>query len=436
MAPFPLYGSRRMNSKYLPLFFSGITYPDRSEGTYVALKILTASTSAAGKEIEIHDTLSRSRVAHEGKKHVMILRDRFSHIGPNGTHQCLVFEVMGPSAAGMIESFPISNDRMAHCFRFPLFIAKSILQQTLLGLDFLHENGISHGDLQPGNILFPVRDLKAIGEAQLKQQHVDYTMLAQSGVNKKPDDYRAKRGISQPVRRLDGKLDEWAPRYLAYNQSLSNFAFFERGFEIKISDLGAAFFSDEPLEEAVTPFALRSPELIVTGQNTKEQDVWSFGCLLFEFLTGRPLFAVDSFTFGEESNDLEEAPTIQSLDPDSRDVNDDHMLQLTDILGPMPQNLRSQWRRSPIYFDDNGEIIKHHIGPLPEDCTAEEIRADATIPPLRQYFDELKPAEMSASEAEDVKDLLAWILQYDVSKRPSLSDLVQHKWYKVSEDEK
>ena len=59
---------------------------------------------------------------------------------------------------------------------------------------------------------------------------------------------------------------------------------------------------------------LRSPELIFGGKPSKDQDVWSFGCLLFEFITGGTLFAV------EHCGDYD-------------DDNDDHLLQLFDIIG-------------------------------------------------------------------------------------------------------
>ncbi len=68
------------------------------------------------------------------------------------------------------------------------------------------------------------------------------------------------------------------------------------------------------------------PEIILEETLTSSQDIWSFGCLIFEFITGRPLFVVDT------TGDKDEA-------------NDDHFLQMYSILGPFPENILSKWAR-------------------------------------------------------------------------------------------
>lgn len=194
----------------------------RSKG-YVALKILTANASSMDTESKILTRSSEMVKDYPGKSHVISLLDTFKHQGPNGEHECLVFEVMGPSAASMVEHLP-SNllSSTAPKTRYPTWMAKSILRQTLLGIDFLHQAGIVHGDLQPGNLLFPVEDLAQIDENLLIQQ-------CDAG------------SVSAPVRRLDGKVDQWAPRYLALNRPLDKFVYLEKDFAIKISDMGGGF---------------------------------------------------------------------------------------------------------------------------------------------------------------------------------------------------
>ena len=103
-----------------------------------------------------------------GKDHVTQLLDTFEHHGPNGTHQCLAFDVMGPSSTVMFENLPKelrgTGSQTAHekRGRYPLWMAKSLLRQVLLGLDFLHRNDIIHGDVQPGNVLFSVKALECL----------------------------------------------------------------------------------------------------------------------------------------------------------------------------------------------------------------------------------------------------------------------------------
>jgi serine/threonine protein kinase len=184
---------------------------------YVALKILIANPEASKHELAILEALSHSSI--QGKNHVMNLLDFFEHKGPNGVHRCLVFKVMGPSVADAPEDLPddVSNEQGS----FPIWMVKRILHHTLLGIEFLHANGIAHGDLQQGNLLFPVKDLNAVDERELSRNDQ----------------------ISEPVRRLDGRTDLWAPRYLALDQPLSQYIDAGPEFNIKISDLGGGMFT-------------------------------------------------------------------------------------------------------------------------------------------------------------------------------------------------
>ena len=395
----------------------------------MALKILTANASNTEQESKILETLTRSDAHHPGKKHVMTLRDHFLHEGPNGTHRCLVFDVMGPSAASMVESFPIESAPFQLRERYPFWMAKSILWQTLLGLDFLHSNGIAHGDVQPGNLLFPLKDLNEVEESQLSQQSMDPITPEEEAKAEREETLPRERGISDPVRRLDGKVDHWAPHYLAHNQPLDRFANVSSKFEVKISDLGAAFFFGSPPEKPITPIGLRSPELVVGHKVDKDQDVWSFGCIIFEFICGRKLFCLTP-SFGDAGEDLpgieyEDAEDDPDLNKDDNSTNDEHFLAFHDILGPLPHNLRSQWPRSKIYFNDEGQKTRKYIGKLPKGFDP------ATIPDLgtlEQLFDDGRPSEIDKREVDMVKDLLRWILQYNPAKRPSTAQLLQHPW--------
>ena len=158
----------------------------------------------------------------EAARHITRLLDEFEHQGPNGIHKCLVFEPMGPSVNSMVEELPQFNPRTIDMVvRYPLQMAKSILKQSLQALAFLHENGIAHGDFQPGNILFALNDIHSKPEEVLLQE----------------EDVQA-RSISPPVQRFDGKQDRWAPRYLCVAQPLVPFTYYGEGFKVKLSDMG------------------------------------------------------------------------------------------------------------------------------------------------------------------------------------------------------
>jgi glycogen synthase kinase 3 beta len=105
-----------------------------------------------------------------------------------------------------------------------------------MGLDQMHQKGVSHRDLKPENIL-------------LKQ---------------------TKKGNTEALSLL-----------------------------VKVADLGAAKVLDKSERRMNTPYVVsryyRAPELIL-GSHFYDQsiDIWSAGCILFELMTRTPLFPGDS----------------------------------------------------------------------------------------------------------------------------------------------
>ena len=67
----------------------------------------------------------------------MTMRDSFQISGPNGIHECLVLELLGPSVADYL-------DAHSSIERLPGTLAKTVVKQALLGLSFLHERNIAH----------------------------------------------------------------------------------------------------------------------------------------------------------------------------------------------------------------------------------------------------------------------------------------------------
>jgi serine/threonine protein kinase len=135
-------------------------------------------------------------------------------------------------------------------------------------------------------------------------------------------------------------------------------------------------------------------------------DVWSFGCHIFELITGRPLFCVPGYQTREYGDDA-------------------HLLELSDILGPLPEPLYKSWARSPNYFNADRVLINTFLNEVPEGVDPRENRAK----PLEDFFDEEKPVDIPQNEVKAVKDLMRWILQYDPAKRPTPCEILQHSWF-------
>ncbi|CAG9333022.1 unnamed protein product [Blepharisma stoltei] len=63
---------------------------------------------------------------------------------------------------------------------------------------------------------------------------------------------------------------------------------------IKVCDFGSSCFGDEIVYTYIQSRYYRSPEIILGIPYTPAIDMWSFGCMIYELYTGRPLFTGES----------------------------------------------------------------------------------------------------------------------------------------------
>lgn len=130
---------------------------------HVALKVVKSDnhyTETALDEIQLLNKLRTSSPTHPGRDHTVQLLDDFRHEGENGSHVCMVFEVLGENLLGLIKRYQHRG--------VPQHIVKQITKQVLMGLNYLHtECGIIHTDLKPENVLICIDDVEAVVAAEL-----------------------------------------------------------------------------------------------------------------------------------------------------------------------------------------------------------------------------------------------------------------------------
>ncbi|KAG6895657.1 hypothetical protein C0993_009333 [Termitomyces sp. T159_Od127] len=139
---------------------------DTKLARHVALKVVKSAaryTETALDEIKLLQRLITSSTpppSHPGRSHVISFLDHFRHKGPNGTHVCMVFEVLGENLLGLIKRHQNKG--------VPIHLVRQIAKQVLLGLDYMHRCcGVIHTDLKPENVLIAIDDVEAIIQAEL-----------------------------------------------------------------------------------------------------------------------------------------------------------------------------------------------------------------------------------------------------------------------------
>ncbi|KAG6138389.1 hypothetical protein E4U28_004239 [Claviceps purpurea] len=310
---------------------------DQKDDRYVALKIMISKVEES-RELKMLRALSALPKHHPGSSYVNQMLDHFTLVGPNGTHNCLVLELVGPNVAEFAEHYGLYR-------RFPAKLVKLFAKQTLQGLDFLAANDIGHGDLHTRNLAIVVPGLDALNE----------------------EDFIARLGdrVTGAVTKLDD--GPWAPN--VPTQIIQPAIFQEQDImaapcpSIKIIDFGEAFFSDDPPSTLNTPLALRAPEIVFGDPLDRRVDLWSAGCLIFEMVGGcPPLYGWNPPTLVTDmvATISEELPSRwqakwRAMQQDQTWQNESSAMQQDELQKDVGRTLRKQLEKTYFHDDDDDE---------------------------------------------------------------------------------
>ncbi|KAI0809592.1 kinase-like protein [Xylaria sp. FL0064] len=335
---------------------------DQREQRYVAVKISVSERGERNREFKVLLAIAAIRSEQPGSRHLMPMLDHFQLDGPNGTHDCLVLELLGPSVPDLL-------DARFRGERLPGKLAKKIAEQALLGLDYLHQQKIGHGDLHTRNLTFTIPSIHSLREEEFFQKLGN------------PETGLLKRNDGNP-------LEPGKPEYLVRPTSYP--ADFSLSFHpIKIVDFGESFLSDDIPDTLHTPLPVRAPKIIFGDKLDYRVDLWSMGCMLFELVVGQPPF--DSFMT---------TPTILVR----------QMLERAS--DGLPERWQQTWRAmdSASPGEKSGYTLQEWL---------EEV-----------YFDGERNEDLTREDILKVGELVRRMLRFEPSMRASAREILQDPWFR------
>ncbi|KAJ8335036.1 hypothetical protein SKAU_G00406750 [Synaphobranchus kaupii] len=283
-------------------------------------------------------------------------------------HMCISFELLALSTFDFLKE----NNYLP----YSIGQVRNMAYQLCQAVKFLHDNKLTHTDLKPENILFV---------------NLDFTMTY--NVEKKRDERTVKSTA------------------------------------VRVVDFGSATFDHEHHSTIVSTRHYRAPEVILELGWSQPCDVWSIGCILFEYYLGFTLFQCHGRRhcaprspfpvsvrgeFWENWAARRASPELSlSFNPKTHD-NREHLAMMERILGPVPSKMIRKTRKQKYFYrgrldwDESSSAGRY----VRENCK-----------PLRRYL---------LSEAEDhhqLFDLIESMLEYEPSKRLTLAASVRHPFF-------
>ncbi|XP_066526900.1 SRSF protein kinase 1b isoform X3 [Hoplias malabaricus] len=206
---------------------------------FVAMKVVKSAehyTETALDEIKLLRAVRNSDPNDPSKEKVVQLLDDFRISGVNGTHVCMVFEVLGHHLLKWI----IKSNYQG----LPLPCVKSIIRQVLQGLDYLHTKcKIIHTDIKPENILM------SVNESYIRRLAAEATEWQKAGAA--PPSGSAVS--TAPAPKQMAKMSKNKKKKLKKKQKRQAELLEKRILDIEGQERGNEVGEDEEDEEAETP---------------------------------------------------------------------------------------------------------------------------------------------------------------------------------------
>ena len=154
---------------------------------------------------------------------------------------------------------------------------------------------------------------------------------------------------------------------------------------IKVIDLGSACSTEGRMYTYIQSRFYRAPEVILGINYSNAVDMWSFGCILVELLTGRPIFAGENET--------------------------DQLLSIIEVIGLPPARMVKRASRKNVFFDSESRLKNISY------------KGKRRIPDSKSLRDILSGAD------ERMIDIVQQCFEWDQTKRITPDEALLHPWF-------
>ncbi|KAI2008636.1 hypothetical protein LOZ39_005602 [Ophidiomyces ophidiicola] len=346
---------------------------DQKRHELVAIKVKTAESASKSQEVDILNQL-------HGHPLIRRLSNTFIENSPNGSHPCLVMEA---ASCSLMESKALAFHGL-----LDLSIARSIAADLVSTVQFLHRQGIVHGDVHCGNIFLrlPEKVRRMTDPLQVYQKFGNPILDPIVRVDRKP----LAAGVPTHViaaARIGIPSDRISPTYLP----------------ILLSDFGSSYYPSKTRRtSAHTLPHLVPPETFFLNMKKEEglsfpSDIWTLGCTIFEIIGSAPPFSI---------------------------LGGGILQDQVSVLGKLPDVWWSQWESRADFYN--------------EDATIDMITGARFQDSLEERYNWFvnaarRQSNMGKQEVDERRAFLCMIrmmLRYLPSDRATIQDVVESEWMK------